>query len=268
MNLAVGKHTIRALFAKGNHVPYDPALTAKVSIEVLASTGITSTPKGASVSISEPADGAKISGPVKTCLATSGVTVEPAKRGVHDGKGHHHILVDVDVPGDLSKPIGKDANHVHMGDGSKCKTLNLAVGKHTIRALFAKGNHVPYDPALTEKISIEVLASTGITSPPQGAMVTSPVKVCLETSGVEVEPAKNGVNQGKGHHHILVDTDLPRDLSKPIGKDANHIHMGDGSTCKEIKLASGKHTVRALFAMGNHVPYDPALTTEVTFNVK
>ena len=100
-----------------------------------------------SVSISQPSDGAKISGPVKICLATSGVTVEPAKNGVHDGKGHHHILVDVDVPGDLSKPIGKDANHIHMGDGSKCKTLNLAAGKHTIHALFAKGNHVPYNPA-------------------------------------------------------------------------------------------------------------------------
>ena len=49
-----------------------------------------------SVSISQPADGAKISGPVKICLATSGVAVEPAKNGVHDGKGHHHILLDVD----------------------------------------------------------------------------------------------------------------------------------------------------------------------------
>ena len=147
-------------------------------------------------------------GPRKTCLATSGVTVEPAKRGVHDGKGHHHILVDVDVPGDLSKPIGKDANHVHMGDGSKCKTLNLAVGKHTIRALFAKGNHVPYDPALTAKVSIEVLASTGITSTPKGASVSisepadgakisGPVKTCLATSGVTVEPAKRGVHDGK-----------------------------------------------------------------------
>jgi hypothetical protein len=221
-----------------------------------------------SVSISQPADGAKISGPVKVCLETSGVAVEPAKNGVHNGKGHHHILVDVDVPVDLSKPIGKDTNHVHMGDGSKCKKLNLAAGKHTIRALFAKGNHVPYNPALTAKVSIEVLASISITSPPKGSMVTGPAKVCLETSGVEVEPAKKGVNQGKGHHHILVDVDVPRDLNKPIGKDANHIHMGDGSTCKEIKLASGKHTVRALFAMGNHVPYNPTLTAEVTFNVK
>ena len=109
-----------------------------------------------SVSISQPADGEKISGPVKICLATSGVAVEPAKKGVHDGKGHHHILLDVDVPGDLSKPIGKDANHIHMGDGSKCKTLNLTAGKHTIRALFAKGNHVPYNPPLTTEVMFNV----------------------------------------------------------------------------------------------------------------
>ena len=108
------------------------------------------------VSISEPSNGAKISGPVKVCLSTSGVTVEPAKMGVNQGKGHHHLLVDVSLPRDLSKPIGKDANHIHMGDGSKCKKLNLTAGKHTIRALFAKGNHVPYNPALTTEVMLNV----------------------------------------------------------------------------------------------------------------
>ena len=111
---------------------------------------------GNSVSISEPSNGAKISGPVKVCLSTSGVTVEPAKMGVNKGKGHHHLLVDVSLPRDLSKPIGKDANHIHMGDGSKCKKLNLTAGKHTIRALFAKGNHVPYNPALTTEVMFNV----------------------------------------------------------------------------------------------------------------
>ena len=107
-----------------------------------------------------------------------------------------------------------------------------------------------------------------ITDPPTGAMVLSPVKVCMSTEGVEVEPAKKGINEGKGHHHIIVDVNLPKDLSKPVGKDANHIHMGDGSTCKKIKLSAGKHIIRTLFAKGNHVPYDPALTSTVTINVK
>ena len=107
-----------------------------------------------------------------------------------------------------------------------------------------------------------------ITDPPTGAMVSSPVKVCMATEGVEVEPAKKGINEGKGHHHIIVDVNLPKDLSKPVGKDANHIHMGDGSTCKKIKLPAGKHIIRTLFAKGNHVPYDPALTSTVTITVK
>ena len=107
-----------------------------------------------------------------------------------------------------------------------------------------------------------------ISEPADGATVSSPVKVCMSVKGVEVEPAKNGVNKGKGHHHILVDVGLPADLSKPIGKDANHIHMGDGSTCKEIKLSAGKHSISTLFAKGNHVPYDPPLTAKVSVTVK
>lgn len=107
-----------------------------------------------------------------------------------------------------------------------------------------------------------------ISEPADGATVSSPVKVCMDVHGVEVEPAKNGVNEGKGHHHLLVDTDLPGDLSQPIGKDDHHIHMGDGSTCKELTLAHGEHTIRALFAKGNHVPYAPAITTTVKVTVK
>jgi len=44
--------------------------------------------------------------------------------------------------------------------------------------------------------------------------------------------------------------------------------MGDGSTCKELKLGSGKHVIQALFANGGHVPYSPAITSKVTVTVK
>ena len=107
-----------------------------------------------------------------------------------------------------------------------------------------------------------------ITEPATGATVSSPVKVCMAVDGVEVQPAKKGVNPGKGHHHLLIDIDLPSDLGQRIGKDANHVHMGDGSTCKELKLGSGKHVIRALFANGGHVPYNPAITSTVLVTVK
>ena len=42
-----------------------------------------------------------------------------------------------------------------------------------------------------------------ITEPATGSTVSSPVKVCMAVHGVEVQPAKKGVNPGKGHHHLL-----------------------------------------------------------------
>ena len=107
-----------------------------------------------------------------------------------------------------------------------------------------------------------------ITEPATGNTVSSPVKVCMAVDGVEVQPAKKGINSGKGPHHLLIDVDLPTNLSKRIGKDANHVHMGDGSTCKELKLGSGKHVIRTLFANGGHVPYNPAITSTVIVTVK
>lgn len=107
------------------------------------------------VSIVRPVNNSEVYSPVTVCMATWGVQAEPAKKGVNDGKGHHHIIVDVELP-DLSKPIPKDANHIHMGDGSTCKTIKLSAGKHTVRTLFGKGNHIPYNPALSDTIVILV----------------------------------------------------------------------------------------------------------------
>ena len=107
-----------------------------------------------------------------------------------------------------------------------------------------------------------------ISKPRDGAIVSSPVEVCMTAFGMEIEPAKKGVNEGKGHNHLLVDVALPSDLSKPIGKDANHIHMGDGSSCKKLKLSKGQHTIRSLFAKGNHVPYNPPISDTIVITVR
>jgi hypothetical protein len=109
------------------------------------------------LSITTPATLTNVSSPLQVCMSTNGYTVEPAKNGVNPGKGHHHLLIDVPIPSDLSKSIAKDGNHVHMGDGSKCKTLNLTKGQHTITALFAQGNHVPYNPPVSDAVTVTVV---------------------------------------------------------------------------------------------------------------
>ena len=113
--------------------------------------------------------------------------------------------------------------------------------------------------------------AVSIVKPPEGAIKSSPVEICMATSGVQVEPAKKGVNDGKGHHHLIVDSDLPIFLGQsviPIATDKFHIHMGDGSTCKELKMAPGNHIIKALFAKGNHIPYTPPVTATIFITVE
>ncbi len=110
------------------------------------------------VKIIKPKHLAVVSNPVEICMEVYGLEVEPAKKGVNEGKGHHHLLVDVEIPTSvgMAKPLAKDSRYIHMGDGSSCKTLTLTTGRHFIRTLFAKGNHVPYDPPISDTIIIDV----------------------------------------------------------------------------------------------------------------
>ena len=112
---------------------------------------------GKALAIVKPATLSNVSSPLQVCMATNGYTVEPAKKGVNPGKGHHHLIIDTDIPEDLSKPVAKDDTHIHMGDGSTCKTINLVKGQHTITALFAQGNHVPYNPPVTDSVTVSVV---------------------------------------------------------------------------------------------------------------
>ncbi len=105
------------------------------------------------VKIIQPSNNEELSSPVEICMEVSGIVVEQAKKGVNEGRGHHHLLLN-SLPADLSQPIGKQ--EIHMGDGSKCKTLQFVPGRHVIYTVFAYGNHVPYDPPITDRIIISI----------------------------------------------------------------------------------------------------------------
>jgi hypothetical protein len=109
---------------------------------------------GQILKITKPNNGDELKGPIEVCMAVKNLVVEPAKMGVNEGKGHHHILFS-SLPADLSQPLGKK-KVVHMGSGVSCHTFKLAAGKHSLLALFAYGNHIPYDPPISDKILITV----------------------------------------------------------------------------------------------------------------
>ena len=80
-----------------------------------------------------------------------------------------------------------------------------------------------------------------------GYRVRSPFWVEFGIRGMGVIPAGN-VNDKAGHHHILIDTPLPRDHTAPIPFSDTHKHFGKGQTGTELNLPPGRHTLRLLFA--------------------
>jgi hypothetical protein len=113
-------------------------------------------PAGAEVYIISPKHGAKVTGPVTVLFGLKGMGIAPA--GVKfDNTGHHHLLVDMDVPGDLSVPMPATETLLDFGKGQTQTTLTLAPGKHTLQLVFADLNHMALNPPLvSKKITITV----------------------------------------------------------------------------------------------------------------
>jgi hypothetical protein len=108
-------------------------------------------------------DGDKVRSPFRVVFAVSGMGVAPVAAGKIEGTGHHHILIDQDLPADIKAPIPFDKadeyahqHYKHFGKGETETVLNLPPGKHKLRLMFADSQHVPYYID-SKELTIEVL---------------------------------------------------------------------------------------------------------------
>jgi len=113
-------------------------------------------PAGAEVYIVSPKDGAKVKSPVTVVFGLKGMGVAPA--GIKfDNTGHHHLLVDAEVPADLSQPLAANEHSLHFGKGQTETSLTLPPGKHTLQLVLGDSLHIPHDTAvISKKITITV----------------------------------------------------------------------------------------------------------------
>jgi hypothetical protein len=116
----------------------------------------TPSPAGAEAYIISPKDGAKVTNPVRVQFGLKGMGIAPA--GVKfDNTGHHHLLIDTDVPADLNAPLPASDKVVHFGKGQTETTLTLSPGKHTLQLVLGDLNHIPHNPpVISKKITITV----------------------------------------------------------------------------------------------------------------
>lgn len=106
-------------------------------------------------------DGDKVTSPFRIAFGLVGMGIAPAGMKV-DNTGHHHLLIDQKLTNDmLTKPIPFTEKYRHFGNGQTETVLELPVGKHTLRLLFADAYHKPYYVS-SKEITIEVVAKNGL----------------------------------------------------------------------------------------------------------
>lgn len=120
-------------------------------------------------------------------------------------------------------------------------------------------NAMPEVPAVPDNASVHFVNLQ------DSATVTSPVYVAFGIKGMEVEPAGK-VNEGKGHHHIIIDGEA-LETGGTVPADDHNIHYGGGQTSDSLKLSPGMHTLTMQFADGMHRSYGMQMATTITVNV-
>lgn len=215
-------------------------------------------------------DNARVPGKLMIRFSLTGMDVAPAGPPQRNA-GHHHLLIDTELP-PLDQPIPSDFNHVHFGGGQTEAEIALTPGKHTLQLLFADHDHVPHNPpVMSQKITVEVTAEADekprtaaapgarvfFVDLADGATIPTRSRVRFGAEGIALTAAGTKSDNG-GHHHLLVDTELPP-LDREIPSDFNHLHFGRAQTEAELTLPPGEHTLQLLLGDHDHVPHDPPL---------
>jgi hypothetical protein len=244
---------------------------------------------GAMVYFVDLKDGQTVPTKFTVHFGLKGMGVAPAGSD-KENSGHHHLLIDTEVP-PLDQPIPNDFNHLHFGAGQTEADVTLTPGDHTLQLLLGDKNHIPNTvPLVSQLIHVHVVdgaapiaAAPAMTMPmpmshsggrhpsPPGAKVyfVYPIDHAYVTPtpvirfglvGMGVAPA--GFEKlNTGHHHLLVDTDLPP-FDQPIPNDFNHLHFGAGQTEAKITLTPGPHKLQLLLGDENHIPHNPPIFSE------
>ena len=249
-----------------------------VAVAQTPSKGLTRSPAGAEVYFADLKDGATVPAKLKLYFGLRNMGVAPAGSD-RENSGHHHLLIDTRLP-PLNQPIPNDFNHLHFGAGQTEAEITLKPGEHTLQLVMGDKDHIPHTPPImSQRIKVrvagtpEVVALTGGPTPsPPGAAVyfNDPIKegailppkftIYFGLKNMGLAPA--GVErQNSGHHHLLIDTELPP-LDQPIPNDFNHLHFGSGQSEAEVTLKHGQHTLQLLLGDKDHIPHTPPVMSQ------
>ena len=192
-------------------------------------------------------DGDSIETPFLLKFGLTGMGIAPIVKPL-PMTGHHHLLVDRDLPLDFTKPLPFNEQYIHFGKGQMETVLTFAPGDHTLRLVLADDKHIPnfvYSKPLhikvTKKNDVDpkslVVKSVAILGPRSGEHVSTPFRVAFHASGLNVSNLALK-EAGTGHFRLRI---------KPDAGKEEVIAMDNGYTEVWLKPPTGGYTAKVEF---------------------
>ena len=144
---------------------------------------------------------------------SQGWGLAPVKSPGGGKSGHHHLLINRDLPLDFKQPLPFNNQYIHFGNGQMEAKLDLAPGDYSLRMLLADDKHLPhfvYSKPLKIKVSQQRGPQNAATATkPTIALLlsekaqNSPVRVLFHASGINVGQKAQKI-AGTGHFKLSV----------------------------------------------------------------
>ncbi len=193
-------------------------------------------------------DGASIETPFLLKFGLTGMGIAPIVKPVAM-TGHHHLLVNRELPLDFSKPLPFNEQYIHFGKGQMETVLTFAPGQYQLRLVFADDKHIPnfvYSKPINitvtkknDKVDPKSLMTKGVAiqMPRSGDKLSTPFRVAMHATGMNVSNTTLR-EAGSGHFRLRVKADGGRE---------EVIALENGFTEVWLKPPAGTYSARVEF---------------------
>ena len=158
--------------------------------------------------------------------------------------GHHHLLINRDLPLNFKEALPFNEQYIHFGKGQMETVLTLAPGTYTLRMLLADQKHLPHfvfsKPTritVTRKTSVDpkTLSVKGLSIGVEGATQRNPFRVQFHASALDVAHRAQGI-ANTGHFRL---TATPEGRGVPAV-----LEFPDGQTEVWLSPPAGNYTLQ------------------------
>ena len=182
---------------------------------------------------------------------SGGWGLAPIAKAAAGKSGHHHLLVNRDLPLNFKEALPFNDQYIHFGGGQMETVLTFGPGIYTLRMLLADQQHLPHF-VYSKPVTITVtkknptdpksLQTTGISLMLPESSVRPPFRVQFHASGLNVAHQSQQI-PGSGHFR-LVGSD---------GRETADMAVVNGQTEVYLSPPPGNYNLQ-LFWVSNRAP--------------